>query len=300
MPKPIYLETYRSGGLAQKRDRLIEALGCCRLCPRDCKVDRIFGELGHCQTGAQPVVSSCGPHFGEEPELVGENGSGTIFFAQCNLHCVFCQNFDQSQLGEGRTVRTEQLAEMMLALQDLGCHNINLVSPSHVVGQIVDALHGAVESGLELPMVYNSGGYDSVETLKILDGVIDIYMPDTKYADEAFGRKYSDAPDYPEINRAALREMHRQVGDLVCDEQGVARRGLLIRHLVMPHRIAGSGQVLQFIARELSRESYVNIMFQYRPGYRADRYPELNCLPSATEFEEVVDYARSLGLHRGF
>lgn len=300
MKKPVYLETYRTGELFRKRDRLIEVLSACRLCPRACEANRISGEVGHCQTGRQAIVSSFGPHFGEEPELVGKNGSGTIFFAHCNLNCVFCQNSDISQAGEGRQVRPEQLAEMMLSLQDMGCHNINLVSPTHVIAQVLDGLIFAIEGGLDLPIVYNSGGYDSVETLKVLEGVIDIYMPDTKYTDGAKGLKYSNAPDYPEINRAALKEMHRQVGDLVCDGEGVARRGLIIRHLVMPDRISGSFEILRFIAEELSRDSYVNIMSQYHPAYRAQSYPELNRRPSLREYMEVVTEARSLGLHRGF
>jgi len=220
----------------------------CLLCPRQCRANRLAGESGECQITTQAVVSSYGPHFGEEAPLVGRHGSGTIFFTYCNLHCRFCQNYTISQLGEGDTVDRRELAAMMLSLQAKGCHNINLVSPTHVVPHILEALVLARDDGLHLPLVYNSGGYDSVATLKLLDGIVDIYMPDMKYADEKTAEKLSGIKNYPEVNRAAVKEMHRQVGDLEIDEQGVARRGLLVRHLVLPNRLAGTKEIVRFLA----------------------------------------------------
>ncbi|GAH79808.1 unnamed protein product, partial [marine sediment metagenome] len=230
------------------------------LCPRHCGVNRLAGKSGKCHITSQVVISSYGPHFGEEAPLVGKHGSGTIFFTYCNLQCVFCQNYAISQLGEGRAVDSEELAGMMLSLQAKGCHNINLVSPTHVVPYIVDALELAVSKGLYLPLVYNSGGYDSVETLGLLDGIIDIYMPDMKYSDEKTAEQLSGIKDYPKVNKAAVKEMHRQVGDLQMDKQGVAHRGLLVRHLVLPDRLAGTQEVVRFLAQEVSTNTYLNIM----------------------------------------
>ena len=294
--EPAYLQT----DLKAKKEEAVESLKNCQLCPRECKVNRLEEEIGYCQTGRWSIVSSYGPHFGEEPELVGTNGSGTIFFGHCNLNCCFCQNYDISQLGHGQVTKANELTNMMLALQKMGCHNINLVSPTHVVAQFIEALASAKDKGLRLPVVYNSGGYDSVSTLKFLEGLIDIYMPDAKYSDSELAKKYSLAPDYFEINKQALKEMHRQVGDLITDNRGVAGRGLLIRHLVLPNRIAGSFEVLRFIAEKISKESYVNIMLQYRPCYHADRYLELSRRLTHEEYQEVIDYAQKLGLHRGF
>jgi putative pyruvate formate lyase activating enzyme len=296
MRRPSYL----SVNLREIKEKAVALLENCRLCPRECGVNRLRDEKGHCRTGRYAVISSYGPHFGEEPELVGHSGSGTIFFSNCNLNCLFCQNYEISQLGEGREKNEEELARMMLYLQDIGCHNINLVSPTHIVPQFLEALLVAVKEGLRIPIVYNTGGYDKVETLKLLEGVVDIYMPDAKYSDEENARRYSNAPNYFSINKLAIKEMHRQVGDLICDERGIAQRGLLIRHLVLPNRIAGSFRVLEFIAREVSRDSYVNIMAQYRPCYRAHLYLELSRRITEKEYNEVVEYARSLGLHRGF
>ncbi|MEO0115257.1 MAG: radical SAM protein [candidate division WOR-3 bacterium] len=294
--KPAYL----SIDLKVKKDRALELLKNCQLCPRECKVNRLEGEIGYCQTGRYAIVSSFGPHFGEEPELVGTNGSGTIFFAYCNLSCQYCQNYDISQLGYGQVTNANELAKMMLSLQKMGCHNINLVSPTHIVAQFLEALVIAKEKGLRLPIVYNTGGYDSIQTLRLLEGVVDIYMPDAKYSDSELAQKYSKAPDYFAINQRAIKEMYRQVGDLVTDEKGVAVRGLLVRHLVLPNRLAGSFKVLEFIANEISKDTYVNIMAQYRPCYRADRYLELARRITHFEYQEVIDYARKLGLHRGF
>jgi putative pyruvate formate lyase activating enzyme len=244
------------------------------------------------------MVSSYGPHFGEEAPLVGRHGSGTIFFTYCNLHCLFCQNYPISQLGEGSPVSSEQLAGMMLSLQDRGCHNINLVSPTHVVPYILDALELAARNGLFLPLVYNSGGYDAIETLRLLDGVVDIYMPDMKYSDEKTAEELSGIKNYPEINRAAVREMHRQVGDLRVDKQGVAKRGLLVRHLVLPNGLGGTRGVVEFLAREISTDTYLNIMAQYHPCHKAFDIPNLARPLLEHEFEEAIELAHRHGLHR--
>ena len=244
------------------------------------------------------VISSYDPHFGEEAPLVGRRGSGTIFFTYCNLGCVFCQNYTISQLGEGRAVDREELAGMMLSLQAKGCHNINLVSPTHVVPYILDALELAVSRGLHLPLVYNSGGYDSVETLELLDGIVDIYMPDMKYSDEKTAEQLSGIKDYPKVNKAAVKEMHRQVGDLEIDKPGVAQRGLLVRHLVLPNWIAGTREVVRFLAQEISTNTYLNIMAQYHPGYKAFDIPQLARAVNRQEFLEAIDLAHQQGLNR--
>lgn len=293
-----YLSLYHSGELAERVETARSLLQNCRVCPRRCEVDRLNGELGECRTSAEIIISSYGPHFGEEAPLVGRNGSGTIFFTNCNLRCVFCQNYSISQLGEGEKVSKEELAYMMLSLQSKGCHNINLVSPTHVVPQILGALEIAVKSGLRLPLVYNSGGYDSVETLRLLDGVVDIYMPDMKYSDEKTAEKLSGVKNYPAINRAAVKEMHRQVGDLQIGEDGIAQRGLLVRHLVLPHGLAGTKEVVDFLASEVSPDTYVNIMAQYHPCYKAFQFPGLSRRTSAVEFQEAVVLARQAGLNR--
>lgn len=244
------------------------------------------------------VISSYGPHFGEEAPLVGRRGSGTIFFTYCNLDCVFCQNYAISQLGEGRAVDRKELAGMMLSLQAKGCHNINLVSPTHVVPHILDALELAVSKGLHLPLVYNSGGYDSVETLELLDGVVDIYMPDMKYSDEKTAEQLSGIKDYPKVNKAAVKEMHRQVGDLEIDKPGVAQRGLLVRHLVLPNRLAGTQEAVRFLAQEISANTYLNIMAQYHPGYKAFDIPQLARAVNRQEFLEAIVLAQQQSLNR--
>jgi putative pyruvate formate lyase activating enzyme len=244
------------------------------------------------------VVSSYGPHFGEEAPLVGQGGSGTIFFTNCNLKCVFCQNYSISQIGEGREVTAEELAAMMLSLQRRGCHNINLVSPTHVVPQILEALELAVAGGLSVPLVYNSGGYDSVETLKLLEGIVDIYMPDMKYSHDEIARQYSGIDNYPSVNRAAVKEMHRQVGGLKVDERGIAIKGLLIRHLVLPHGLAGTEETTRFLAREVSLNTYLNVMAQYHPCHQAFRFPLLSRAVTREEFDEAVSLARRQGLKR--
>jgi putative pyruvate formate lyase activating enzyme len=284
------------------RERAEIALGRlekCDVCPRACGADRLAGELGYCKSGRIAKVSSFTPYFGEEPPLVGSGGSGTIFMTGCNLACVFCQNDNISQLGAGREVSSTKLAEMMICLQEGGCHNINFVTPTHFVPQILEAVVEAVEMGLSVPLVYNSGGYDSVETLRLLDGVFDIYMPDAKYGSDAAAEKYSDAPNYTKIMKAAIREMHRQVGPLEIDDGGVAVRGLLVRHLVLPEGLAGTSEVVRFLAEEVSPETYLNVMAQYRPCYKAHNYPELSRPITLREYAEAVNLARVAGLDRG-
>jgi putative pyruvate formate lyase activating enzyme len=251
-----------------------------------------------CRTGRLATVASYGPHHGEEAPLSGRRGSGTIFFAWCSLRCVFCQNLEISQRGTGLEIDAVELATMMLELQAVGCHNINLVTPSHVVAQVLEALVVAAEAGLRLPLVYNTGGYDSPEALALLDGVIDVYMPDMKYGDSALARRYSHVREYVAVNRAAVIEMHRQVGDLVTDGEGIARRGLLVRHLVLPGDLAGTDSVLEFIATRISRDTYLNLMDQYRPCYRAGEHPPLDRGLTWDEYERARARARELGLHR--
>jgi putative pyruvate formate lyase activating enzyme len=263
-------------------------------------VNRTKNESKTCKTGRYAVVSSSFAHFGEERCLRGTRGSGTIFFSWCNLRCVFCQNYEISWLGAGRTTKPEELAAMMLALQAQGCHNINLVTPEHVVPQILEGLLLAVERGLRLPLVYNTSAYDSLDSLSLMDGVVDIYMPDFKFWNPEKARLYAKAPDYPEAARRAIRQMHRQVGPLVTDEHGVALRGVLLRHLVMPGDAAGTPEIVQWVARELGPETYVNLMAQYHPAAHvtATRYPEIDRCITASEFQQALDAARAAGLHR--
>jgi putative pyruvate formate lyase activating enzyme len=296
--QPVYRDLLTAGILKKRVQEMNKKLARCDLCPRNCSVNRLGGELGICGVGQQAWVSSYGPHLGEEKPLRGRNGSGTIFFSGCNLACIYCQNADISQQLAGRPVTAEQLAEIMLELQARGCHNINLVSPTHVISQILEAIYLAAEKGLSLPIVYNTGGYDSIGTLELLDGIIDIYMPDMKYSSDNSGERLSGVPDYPSVNKKAVREMHRQVGDLRLDYGGIAVKGLLIRHLVLPAGLAGSRNVLDFIAREISRNTYLNIMDQYRPAYKAQRLPEIDRLVHQEEFEAVIDLAAELGLKR--
>ena len=262
----------------------------CKLCPRNCLSKRREGQVGYCGIGFEPKVSSAGPHFGEEPVLVGTGGSGTIFFAGCNLRCVFCQNYDISQLRQGQIFLIEQLAKIMLDLQKLGCVNINLVSPSHIAYQAAAAIQIARNEGLNLRIVYNSGGYDSVETLRLLEDFVDIYMPDMKYADSTAAKKYSDAADYPQINFAAIKEMHRQKGDLII-KNGLAVKGLLVRHLVLPDGFAGGKKIIDFLTDEVSPSTFINIMAQYRPCFNAAKYPEINQMPDYKYIDELRSYA---------
>ncbi len=298
--EPSYLQLHRRGELRRCIDRATAALAECRLCPRDCRVDREHGATGYCSTARHARVVGFGPHFGEELCLSGIRGSGTIFFNRCNLACVFCQNFDTSQHNAGITARPDDLAAIMLELQNLGCHNINLVTPSHVTAHILEALPIAIDKGLRLPLVYNSGGYDATVALELLDGVIDIYMPDIKFFNETKTKRYLDAPAYPAVVRRVLRLMHKQVGDLVCDDDGIAQRGLIVRHLVMPDGLDDARAIMKFLAEELSTDSYVNLMDQYRPANRVIQglFEELGRPIRQEEWQTVRDHAREVGLHR--
>jgi len=292
---PAYFKT-GLGALRRKVREAYRRLKHCHICARHCGVNRLLNEKGECRAGREVFISGYGPHFGEEAPLVGEHGSGTIFFTFCNLKCVFCQNYEISWLGEGRRVSIRELARIMLRLASMGCHNINLVSPSHYVPQILAALWFAARDGLHIPIVYNTGGYDALATIKLLDGVIDIYMPDLKYMDPALGLKLSGIPDYPEAAAKALKEMQRQVGDLVIDQDGIARRGLLVRHLVLPGHLDNTEKVVKFLAREISPNCFVNVMGQYYPVYEADKYPPLNRRLTAAEYREAIKIARQQGL----
>jgi putative pyruvate formate lyase activating enzyme len=297
--EPAYLGLLRTGELGSRARRAMERLADCDLCPRYCLVNRrLTVEGAVCRTGERAIVHAAFPHHGEERPLRGTGGSGTIFFSWCNLRCVYCQNWEISWAGEGRETGPEEIARMMLTLESQGCHNVNLVTPSHVVAQVLAAVAIAAREGLRLPIVYNTGGYDSPEALALLDGVVDIYMPDMKYGDSRLARKYSKVRDYVEVNRAALIEMHRQVGDLDLDARGIARRGLLVRHLVLPGAIAGTDEVMRFLAEEVSPNTYVNIMDQYRPCYRAGELPEIDRRPTTAELRAAFEAARRHGIHR--
>lgn len=297
--EPAYLRLERSGELAHRARALYEIFRSCHLCARQCRVNRLKGEKGVCLSTSSVKVYGAHPHFGEERPLVGRHGSGTIFFSNCNLRCVFCQNWEIAHRGDGSVASDDELARLMIGLQQQGCHNINLVTPTHAVPNIVQALRAAIRLGLCVPLVYNCGGYEPVEVLKLLDGVIDIYLPDFKYTDGEQARKYSPgAKDYPEVAAAAIEEMHRQVGELVLDERGIALRGLIIRHLVLPSNIAGTDKFVQFVARRLTPSTYVNIMAQYRPAHRAMEFPELSRRITAAEFSQAIAWAREAGLTR--
>ena len=297
---PSYLSLYEKGDLGRRVQLLNEFLEECRLCPRECRVNRLKGDVGYCKAGSEMEISSAFPHFGEEPPLVGHHGSGTIFLTHCNLRCVFCQNYDITHLGRGEQITPSDMARTMLRLQEMGCHNINFVTPTHYVPQIVASLPGAIEMGLRLPIVYNCSGYESMEVIRLLDGIVDIYMPDTKFMNAEHSKKFCNAPDYPEVIKKALKEMHRQVGNLAGNSDGIAERGLLIRHLVMPGGVASSEEVLRFIAEEISVHSYVNMMEQYRPEYRAHEFEEIDRKITHKEYVEAVQMARRFGLYRGF
>ncbi len=298
--RPAYLRLYESGELMERVERALQALQCCTVCPRNCRVDRLAGKFAVCKTGRYAVVGSYFPHFGEEDCLRGWKGSGTIFFSGCNLRCVFCQNFDISWQLQGTPAPPTKLAAMMLELQARGCHNINFVTPEHVVPQIIEALPVAIEGGLRLPIVYNTSAYDSMESLELMDCIVDIYMPDFKYWHSEMARKYSKAPDYPDVARRTVKEMYHQVGDLVMDENGLAKRGLIIRHLVMPENIAGTREVMRWIAQELSPTTYVNVMAQYYPAGKVSRaeYAEINRRIKPSEYEQALDEAWRAGLRR--
>jgi putative pyruvate formate lyase activating enzyme len=303
--EPAYLTLYRSGELAKRAVVAVAELADCRLCPRNCGINRLADKTAACLTGRKAVVASSGPHFGEEDCLRGRHGSGTIFFSNCNLRCVFCQNFDISQKKAGREVSAGELADMMLRLQRLGCHNINFVTPEHVVPQILEALTIAVDGGLRLPVVYNTSAYDSLESLRLMDGIIDIYMPDFKIWDSRLAMRYLKAANYPESARQVLREMYRQVGVLKFDEAGLAKRGVLVRHLVMPGGVAGTADIMKFLADELSPDTYVNMMDQYHPAGKVGRregrlpdYDEINRRVMSYEMQAAFETAAAAGLWR--
>jgi len=294
-----YLKLLRTGALEARVAKAQEHLRNCDLCARYCRVDRLHSLTGVvCRTGTEAVVASYGAHHGEEDCLRGYNGSGTIFFSWCNLRCDFCQNWELSRKGEGRLVSADDLAAIMLELQEQGCHNINVVTPSHVVAQILEAVLIAARKGLTLPIVYNTGGYDSLEALALMDGVVDVYMPDLKYGSSAAAHSYSHVRNYTPFNQAAILEMHRQVGDLVIDRHGLAQRGLLVRHLILPNGIAGTREVLRFVAEEISPDTFINVMDQYRPCYKAGDKPEIARSITRAEYLEALDLARQLGLTR--
>jgi putative pyruvate formate lyase activating enzyme len=295
---PSYLQLAELGLLEERAEKAHDMLDQCNLCPRNCGVDRRAGEVGACATGEFAIVYSAHPHYGEEPPLVGREGSGTVFFARCNMSCLFCQNAEISLHGEGRETPAEKLADLMLDLQAMGCNNINFVSPSHVAAQILDALVIAADRGLSIPIVYNTGGYDSLATLALLDGAVDIYMPDMKYSDDVVAEELSHISDYPSVNRAAVKEMHRQVGDLQVGEDGVATRGLIVRHLVLPGGLAGTEATVQFLADNISPNTYLNIMDQYLPNYYMHHEAALNRGITPWEFDEALSMARNAGLRR--
>ncbi len=293
---PAYLNLLENGALEERIRQANALLSPCILCPRKCQAARLAGKVGMCHTGALARVDGWCAHSGEESVLSGSRGSGTIFFCGCNLRCVFCQNFEISQGAAGREMTAAELAAAMLDLQERGCHNINLVSPSHVVPQILEALWIAARAGLRLPLVYNTGGYDALETLRLLDGVVDIYLPDMKYADAKTAERYSQVKNYPAHNRAAVLEMHRQVGDLQLNAEGLAVRGLLVRHLVLPHNLAGTRQIARFLAEEVSPDTVMNVMGQYRPLYHAGEHIPLNRPPTAAELQAALQVAGQAGL----
>ena len=296
--EPAYIRIHKQGLLQEKVEKALQMLEDCSICPRNCKVNRIKGEKGICKGGYLPKISSYSPHFGEERPLVGFQGSGTIFLTHCNLGCIFCQNYSISHIGEGREVSFDRLSKMMIELQKLGCHNINFVSPTHFVPQVMKALLKSVDMGLSVPLVYNTGGYDSVKTLRLLDGIIDIYMPDFKYTSSRVAEQCSHAPDYPEIAKLALKEMHLQVGDLVCDERGIAQRGLLVRHLVLPQGLAGTKEAMQYISSEISPNTYVNIMDQYYPCGDISYDSPLSRRITRQEYEKAIGAAKEEGIIR--
>jgi putative pyruvate formate lyase activating enzyme len=297
---PNYVRLYESGELERRAAAALASLERCRVCPWDCEINRLHNQTKVCRTGRYARVASYFPHFGEEDCLRGWHGSGTIFFAWCNLRCVFCQNYDISQQEAGVEVRPEQLAEMMLELQALGCHNINWVTPEHVVPQILEALPLAIRGGLRLPLVYNTSAFDSLDSLRHMDGIVDIYMPDFKYWYPEKAKRYLKSPKYPETARAALKEMHSQVGNLTFDERGLARRGVLVRHLVMPDALDDTRQIMRFLATELSPQTYINIMDQYYPAGKVseEKYPELCRRTTRHEVREAFAIARQAGLSR--
>ena len=287
--------------LNERTEQAYQLLEACRVCPRECGVNRLKDDkLGFCRSGLNPIISSVSPHHGEEPPLSGTKGSGTIFFTNCNLRCVYCQNYPISQMGNGAARTPGELACQMLWLQEQGCHNLNLVTPTHFVPQILKALGIARERGFGLPIVYNTSGYESLETLRILDGIVDIYLPDMRYGDNKAAMQYSVAPHYVEINRAAIKEMYCQVGNLVIDKAGIAKRGLIIRHLVLPGGLSGTEGIMKFLAEEISRDVYISLMSQYFPAYKTTEHKEINRRITEAEYDAAYESKMKYGLKNGW
>jgi putative pyruvate formate lyase activating enzyme len=300
MNYPFYLEAYHSGKLQKVVDETLDMLKCCSICPRKCRVNREVGRLGFCKAGFKAKVCSFMSHQGEEPPISGKNGSGTIFFSQCNMACVYCQNYEFSQLGQGKEVEEEELADFMLQLQKAGCHNINFVTPTHVMPQILKAILIAIPKGLNIPLVYNTGGYELPEIIKMLDGIVDIYLVDMRYSENGMAIKYSGAPDYPRYNQASLKEMHRQAGIANIDKEGIITRGVIVRHLVLPNDISGTRAIMKFISQELSCETYISLMSQYLPYYKAREFPDIARRLKEKEYLEAQDIMHSFGLYNGW
>lgn len=297
---PSYLESFDKSQLKTKTAQVYKLLESCTICPRKCKVNRLNNEKGFCAVGLDPMVYSYMPHHGEEPPVSGTRGSGTIFFSFCNLRCVYCQNYHFSQEGEGESVSFEQLSEFMLTLQHRGCHNINLVTPTHLMPQILKALYIAIEKGLNIPLVYNTSGYELPEIIKILDGIVDIYLVDMRYADNQYSIKYSQAKDYPHYNQLSVKEMHRQVGDAEIDNNNIIKSGIIIRHLVLPNGLSASEEIIKFISKELSKKTYVSLMSQYQPYYQAYKYPEISRRITKEEYQQAIDCLKKYGLENGW
>lgn len=298
--RPRYIQAYHNKILQKVVKKFYQRLSACDICPRACRVNRLDDERGFCKTGKNAKVYSYLSHHGEEPAISGDRGSGTIFFSHCNLRCVYCQNFEFSQQGFGKEVEEETIASFMLELQEKGCHNINFVTPTHVIPQILKALVIAIERGLKIPLVYNSSGYDSLDSLKLLEGIFDIYLPDARYADSRISFKYSQASDYPQINAIALKEMHRQVGVAKIDKRGIIESGLIIRHLVLPANLSDTAKVMHFVSQELSRDTYISLMSQYFPCFKASDYPELSRRITKEEYRKAVDTMSGCSLHNGW
>jgi len=297
---PSYLNAHRDGVLSKIVNNALRLLESCCICPRKCGVNRMKGEKGFCKIGLKPKVYSFMPHYGEEPPISGINGSGTIFFSGCNMHCVYCQNYEFSQSDVGTEVEFEELADFMLKLQDMKCHNINLVSPTHIMPQILKALSIAIDKGLNIPIVYNTGGYELASIIRLLDGIVDIYLPDMRYAENGAAKKYSIAPDYPKYNQEAVEEMHRQVGIAQIDNQGIINKGLIIRHLVLPNNISGTDKIMHFISSRLSRDTYISLMSQYHPCYKAGDFLELSRRLTLNEYKQAKAMMEKYGLYNGW
>jgi len=298
--RPAYIASFENGTLKKASQQAGQMLLSCNICPRNCGIDRTTGKTGFCRTALKAKVYNHMSHHGEEPPVSGTRGSGTIFFSNCNMACVYCQNYDFSQSGQGREVTTEELASFMLELQAAGCHNINLVTPTHVMPQILASLLVAIPQGLDIPLVYNSGGYEKASVVGLLDGIVDIYLADMRYGDNNMAKEYSSAPDYVENNQASLKEMYRQTGLPQFDQEGVITRGLIIRHLVLPNDVSGTGKIMEFISRELSPESYISLMSQYLPYHKAKAFPQIARRLKDKEYLKAQEIMDSFGLHNGW